>query len=440
MNAPAVNPQLLRLSALIDLQQRAGQARGAELGYLIVNDTMQVVPYQQAALWRDGRVSAVSGVAAPEAGGPYPRWLQDVLARAVKLPADDAAVLTVDPEAVGLTPSAWTEWFPAHAVLLRLPDPRGGLSGALLLGRADPFHPGETQLLAAIAGTYGLAMAAADLPRRRVGHRTLRHWLQGAAVLAVVAASFAPVRSSVLAPAEIVAAAPSPIRAPFDGVVDAVHVTPNQPVHKGDNLLSFETTERRAKAEVASKALEIARAEFTEASQQAFNDPQAKARLALLQAKVDQARLEADYNREMLARAEVAAPSDGVAVFDDAHQWIGRPVALGERIMVLAPPSSTRLDIAVPVADVVTFEQRAEVVFFPNIAPDHPAHGSLASVGYAANVSPDGVLSYTARAALDGDGLRLGLKGTAKIYGPRRPFILWVLRRPLAVAREWLSL
>ena len=54
----------------------------------------------------------------------------------------------------------------------------------------------------------------------------------------------------------------------------------------------------------------------------------------------------------------------------------------------------------------------------------------------------DGGLAYNFRAHLDdaAGGLRLGLKGTAKIFGPPRPFLLWVLRRPLAVVREWLSL
>jgi hypothetical protein len=33
MNAPAINPQLLRLSALLDLERRARCARGSELTY-----------------------------------------------------------------------------------------------------------------------------------------------------------------------------------------------------------------------------------------------------------------------------------------------------------------------------------------------------------------------------------------------------------------------
>lgn len=443
MNAPAINPQLLRLSALLDLERRAREAKGPELTYLMANDTAIVVPYQQAALWRRDSLIAVSGVAMPESSGPYARFLKTALAAAAKQAAGDtAAPFAVDGAVLGIPPSDWAAWFPQAAVFIPLPDPRGGLAGGLLIGRQDPFHPAELQLLGAIGGTYGLALAASELPRRRRRNLRARHMLQAAAVVLLIAAGFAPVRSSVLAPADVVATAPFPIRSPFDGVVATVHVVPNQFVHKGDRLVSLETTERQAKTEVSDKALEIARAEYAEASQQAFSDAQAKGRLALLRTKIEQAQLEADYNRAVLARSELTAPSDGVAVFDDANQWIGRPVMLGERIMVVAPATSNALDIAVPVADVVTFDPAADVVFFPNIAPDHPAYGKLHSVGYAPTVNAEGLLAYTARANLDStsDALRLGLKGTAKIYGPPRPFALWVLRRPLAVVREWLSL
>lgn len=442
-NASAANPQLLLLSALLDLERRARSGRKAELVYLIVNDTALVVPCQRAALWRHGRVAAVSGVAMLETSGPYGRFLTALMPAAERLAAADVeAPLLLDAAMLGMTPADWAEWLGPAVVYVPLPDPRGGQAGGLLLARPEPFHPGELQLLAALGGTYGLALAAGELPRRRVRTLRRRRLLQAAAVLALLAASFLPVRSSVLAPAEIVAAAPVPIRAPFDGVVDQVLVSPNAPVRQGDRLLSFETTERRARAEVADKALEIARAEYAESSQLAFADPQAKGRLPLLRAKVEQAQLEADYNRTMLARAEVTAPRDGVAVFDEAQQWIGRPVALGERIMVLAPPQSRALDIAIPVAELVSFEPAAETLFFPNVAPDEPTAGRLASVGYAATLNAEGVLAYTARAQLaaDAPALRLGLKGTAKIYGPRRPFLLWVLRRPLAVLSEWLSL
>jgi multidrug resistance efflux pump len=439
MTALPLHPHLLRLSALIDLERRAREASPAELPYLMVNDTLAVVPYQQSALWRAGRVAAVSGVASADEGGPYYGWLSRALAAAAKL--HQAGV--VDAAALGLDPAVWDEWFPPTAFWLPLADRRGHLFGGLLFGRQDSWHDAEIQLLEALGGTYALCLAVANQRRRpRHGRTHRRRWLWIAVMTVAAAVSMLPVRSSVLAPAEVVAATPFPVRAPFDGVVDTIHVTPNAPVHKGEILISFDTTERHAKADVAQKALEIARAEYAEASQQAMSDPRSKGRLAILQSKVAQAELEYEYDRTMLQRAEVLSPADGVAVFDDPHQWIGRPVTLGERIMVVAPPQSEDIDLAVPVADVVTFQDGADVTFFPNITPDHPSRGHLLYASYGSAPNPDGVLSYQFRAHLDDPpgGLRLGLKGTAKLFGPREPFALWALRRPIAVVRTWLSL
>lgn len=439
---PGRNPQLLRLSALIELEQRARALPAAELGYLMVNDTLTIMPYQQAAFWRDGKVAAVSGVAAAETGGPYHRWLATVLAAIAASPrARERHV--VDVAALGPVAADWAEWFPPEALWCPLIDRRSELLGGLLFGRHDPWLEGEQQLIGLLGGTYALSLAVDELRPRRHWHRIGRRravWVIGAA--AVLAASMLPVRSSVLAPAEIVAAAPFPIRAPFDGVVASIDVTPNAMVKRGDVLVSFDTTERQAKAEVAAKSLQIAQAEYSEASQQAFTNPQAKGRFSILQARVAQAEAELAYDRSMLARATVKAPTDGVAVFDDPQQWLGRPAVLGERIMVIAPARSADLDIRVPIAQVVTFAKGSEVVFFPNVDPEHPSRGTLTYAGYDSGIGPDGVMAYTFRAHLDSapQGLRLGLKGTAKIFGPRRPFLLWVLRRPLAVVRAWLSL
>jgi hypothetical protein len=440
------NPQLLRLSALLELEQRARSLGAAELGYLMVNDTVGVVAYQQAAFWRAGKVAVVSGVAAIEQGGPYHRWLARVLAAAAAAPRR-MDVHEVDAATLGVAPAEWEEWFPPQAVWCPLVDRRGHLLGGLLFGRADPWRDAELHLLGLLAGSYAQCLAMDELPTRRSWRGgSSRRVLWATGIVAALAVSLMPIRASVLAPAEVVAAAPFPIRAPFDGVVASVAVTPNARVTRGELLVSFDTTERQAKTDVAEKALEIARAEYVEASQRALTDPRAKGRFAILQAKVAQAEAELAYDRATLARAAVKAPIDGVAVFDDAQQWSGHPAVLGERIMVIAPAHSADLDIRVPIAQVVTFAPDAEVLFFSNVDPDHPSRGRLTYAGYDSTPGPDGVMAYIFRAHLaalsggDADGLRLGLKGTAKIFGPRRPFLLWALRRPLAVVRQWLSL
>lgn len=125
----------------------------------------------------------------------------------------------------------------------------------------------------------------------------------------------------------------------------------------------------RTRLRVAAKSREIAEAEYGQTAQQALSDPSVKGKLALLQSKIAQQAAEVAFVEEQLRRAEMAAPSAGIAVFDDPNDWIGRPVATGERIMMVADPAQVELEIHVPVADVATFDEGAQTVFFPNVSP-----------------------------------------------------------------------
>ena len=451
MSAPnsALNYQLLRLGALLQLEQRARAAGRKELEFLIVNDTATVVSYQQAALWRKnpagGSSLVLSGVAVADAGAPYRIWLDRAIAaivqgeQAANLHSLTAADL---PDALA---KEWPEWFPSNALWCPFARREGGLVGGLLLGRADPWLDGDRQLVEMLSGSYGQSLILADIGRpaglSRWARLRRRPVLIGiVVVLALVA--LVPTRQSVLAPAEIVPVDPAPVRAPFEGVVDSLHVAPNEPVRTGQPLVSLDRTQLATRLAVAQKSLDMAREEYADTAQAAMSDEKSKGKLAILASKVDQQQAEMSYDKDQLERAEVTAPADGIAVFDDSNEWAGKPVALGERIMQIASPTDTQLEIQVPAADVVTFNIGSETVFFSNLAPDSPSRGALTFASYSSAVTADGVLSYAFRAKLDAKGapLRLGLKGTAKIYGPRRPLVLWLLRRPIQLVREWLSL
>jgi hypothetical protein len=447
-NNPPLNYQLLRLSALLQLEQRARSATAAELRFLMVNDTATVVSYQQAVLWRsDVAPSAaftLSGVAVADDGGPYRVWLDNLIPAITRgEKAKTLHILTAD-DFSGPIAEEWAEWFPPHALWCPLLRSDGKLVGGLLLGRADPWGEGDRQLVETVGGAYAQSLVlAGQVFSRRIVPGTWRkpRFLVGAALVLLLIA-MVPVRESVLAPAEITPVNPAPVRSPFEGVVYALNVAPNTPVHAGQKLVSLDKTELQTKLAVAQKALDMASEEYAGTAQQAMDDQKAKSRLAILDSKVDQQKAELAYDREMLSRADVVAPADGIAVFDDSNEWAGKPVTLGERIMLIASPTDTQLEIQVPASDVVTFEPGSKVAFFSNLTPDNPARGTLVFASYASSVTADGVLSYAFRAKLNPDepALRLGLKGTAKIYGPRRSLILWVLRRPIAAIRKTLSL
>jgi len=457
------DPQSQRLGQLLQLEHRARRASVEELGFVMVNETAQVVIYQQAALWQTldteggvGRLAALSGVAIPEAQGPYVRWLNRLLTW-VASQAGEGEGAETRPLTVADLPGGeqgelgrdWAEWLPAHALWCPLARSGGKPLGGLLFARPNPWSEGERQVLSLLAEHYAQCWILTHLPKARVPWTgTLvrrRRWLVAAAAI-LVAGALVPVRQSVLVPAEVVPIDPLQIRAPFDGIVDAIPVQPNQSVHSGQVLASLETAQLRSHQRVAVKAREIAEAEYGQAAQEAMTQDKAKGKLAVLRAKIDQQAAEVAYLDDQLSRADLTAPADGIAIFDSPTDWIGKPVSVGERVMLVADPKRVELELQVPVAEAVTFEAGSEVLFFRNVAPEQPIKGRVVFASYASAVTADGVAAYRFRAHVQapgdesGEGLRIGLKGTAKLFGPRRPLALWLLRRPLAVVRQWLPL
>jgi len=112
-------------------------------------------------------------------------------------------------------------------------------------------------------------------------------------------------------------------------------------------------------------------------------------------------------------------PGAGLAIFDEPNDWIGRPVTIGERLLEIADPNEAELEIWLPVADAITLKPGAEVEFFLNVSPGAPLRAKLRQASYEATVSPAQLLGYRLKATLDDPAPtpRIGLRGTAKIYG-----------------------
>ena len=451
--------------SLLDLSRRARQAATVrELSFVLVNDTRSLVAYRQAGLWLAAEgVYALSGVVQIEANAPYALWLEQVCACLAG--QDTGVVRTV--VASDLPPSLadeWDEWWPLHAVWLPLhgtpassPEPGHPAKDAagLVLVRDLPWTPNETLLLQEWADIGRHAFHA--LYRPRVGSwRSLRQraraqltlqpgqrwWQQrplrwAALVLAILVF---PVRLTVLAPGELVPAHPLVIRAPLEGVVDVFHVQPNELVKKDQPLFGFDEALIQSRADVAAQALATAETEYRQTSQQALSDPKSKPQLALLIGKIEEKRAEVEYLRDQLLRSRVLAPQDGVALLDDPSEWIGRPVAVGERIMRIADPSDSEVEAWLPIADAIALPAQAQVSLYLNASPLSPVSARLRFQAHDAVQRPDGSYAYRVRASLQvPTAHRVGLKGTAKVYGGWVPLVYWVLRRPLAAIRATLG-
>ena len=438
--------QIATLSLLAQLTHRARHAATMEeLAFLAVNETHGLVPYRQAALWRRdaagvGRVLAVSGAPMIERDAPFPIWLERLIGVLDRRRKGASALTVTASDLPADLAEDWGEWLPTHALLIPLSG-GGEVRGALLLARDPPWQEGDARLLGEVTDAYGHAWAALDRRRHLWPWRALLRrdrWLAVAIAVLVFGVMWIPVRQSALAPAEIVPLEPTVVRAPLDGVVERIVVQPNQDVAAGEVLLTLDPTQIRNRLDVARKARDVAEAEYRQAAQQAAFDDKSRQQLTILKGRAEQRQADVTYAESLLARIQVKAEQPGIAVFDDPNDWTGRPVRIGERILTIADPAKAEIEVRLPVADAINLESGAEVALFLNIAPERRIDATLRYASYEASVAPDGALSYRLKATLAGNAPppRIGLKGTAEIYGQKVSLFYYLMRRPLAALRQ----
>lgn len=442
--------QLFGLGTLVELLKRARHgATAQELAFIIVNESHALSAYRQAALWRReakgrGSVVAISGSTAIERNAPFILWLNRALAKLdTHVEAGEArAVGAADLQ--GALGEEWAEWLPVHGLWVPLVAGDSQL-GAVLFVREEPWSDGDRHLVRELMDGYAYAWASFQGGRRR---RVLS-WLQGrrrlvqlAIFAAAMAALWLPFPLSALAPAEVVALKPTIVRAPIDGVVDHFAVRPNGPVKEGQLLLQLDPRAIENKLEVANKALAVSEAEYRQAAQSALFDDKSRSQLAVLKGRMDQRQADATYAKSLLDRIRVTASRNGVAVFDDPNDWVGRPVTIGERLLEIADPTEVELEIWLPVADAITLKPGASIEFFLNVSPQAPLRANLRLASYEATMSPSNLLGYRLKATFESpsDAPRIGLRGTAKLYGERVSLFYYLARRPLAAARQMLGL
>lgn len=448
VGSPAAQAQLVGLATLLQLIKRARNAATAEeFGFLVVNETNSLLRYRQAALWqRDGvagsRVTAVSGTPVIDRNAPFVAWLERAMTALDGQSDADSARPVGGHDLPGALGEEWAEWLPEHGFWLPLTGP-DGVHGALLLARDEPWDEAEGHLLRELADGFAHAWSRFRRGRSRFSIGALRRapaLARLAAVAVVVLLLLLPVRLSALAPAEVVALEPTVVRAPLEGVVDQFMVKPNEAVKDGQLLLKLDPRTLENKRAVAAKSLEVAEAEYRQAAQQALFDDKSRSQLAVLKGRIDQRRTELGYIQSLLGRINVHASRAGIAVFSDTNGWIGKPVNLGERLLEIADPALVELEIWLGVSDAINVESGAPVEFFLNISPDAPLHATLRQASYEVSLSPAGVLGYRLKARLEaGATPRIGLRGTAKIYGQRVTLFYYLIRRPFAAARQFVG-
>ncbi len=423
-----------------------------ELEFRILNRTVALCPYDRASLWAmDGRKPALIGVSGKSSVDKYSelaaKWRDCIAAFSEngKNAVVNEAIFESDADK-----EAWKQlgektsglsvlWLPIYS--------RKKLKAGLWLERwgEKQWQAAELKLFQPLTLGYGAAWEKLDRPG--MGSRLAKGAFSRGRFLAFVAVMLAllifvrlPLR--VVAPCTVVAKDPLVVTAPLNGVVEEVVVEPGQSVDQGELLFIYDKRVALEELEVAEQQVRIIESSLNRSRMLAFGDEEARAEIAILEHRLEQekARLElAEYN---VSRLEVTADLAGQVVIDDPHEWRGRPVVIGERVLELVKSEHSKLRIWLPDDDNVDFDEERQLKVFLNAFPDSSLRADLAYVAPNVGLSPDGVPSVMAEAQwrdLDRE-LKIGLQGTAVLYGDRVSLAYWLLRKPWAWMNRVLGL
>jgi multidrug resistance efflux pump len=260
--------------------------------------------------------------------------------------------------------------------------------------------------------------------------------------VAVIAAMFYPVPMTALAPMEVVPQGAFVVAAPIDGVIETIVPPPNSAVKKGDILVQYVDTVPRNELLVAEREVSVAEAKLRQFQQSSFVDETAKRELAAARAELKLKVAERDFAQDTYDKSQVRAARDGVAVYADRKEWVGKPVVTGQRILEIADADKVELRANLAVADVLDLKPGARVRVFLDGDPLKPLNARVVSASHQARVVEGQGLVYRIDATFDpGQPLpRPGVHGTAQLFSDKAPLGYYLFRRPLTWVRQKVGL
>jgi len=455
---PKTERQTQRLQALLMLEaELRRQKTQISLSLWAVNELRAVVDYSQCILFRlnrsgRARASAVSSLSSVDRNAPFIRWaegrIEQEIAKVINLEEEKkASVINVSlDDEVGKDQKATGKVvYPFHqAIFLPFYNRSGEMFGGLLMARNKPWLESEQIIASRLSETVSHGFQAL-IPQKNLRLWSAPKWLLIGVPLLICLVMLIPVPLTTLAPAEIIADQSTIVAAPIDGVIVRILKDANVEVSKGDLLFEFDNTELKASAEIARRKLQVSSARFGTAQTAVFADARVYRQLAIAKAEVDLAKAERTFAERKLERTLVRAARSGQLIYTDRKDWIGKPVKTGERVMEIADVKRVVLRIDLPVADAISLLEKAEVRLFLDADPLKALSAKLRHASHLAVEQPGIGLVYRIVADLEPEAgaavtPRIGLRGTAQIFGDKVFLGFYLFRKPISAVRQYFGI
>lgn len=438
------------LLALLKVESDARDATSVrDLVFIMANETRKLTRARQVFVMLPGlkggyEVQGVSSLPVVDRQAPLTILIENIVNRA----SNGVGLSALGPIAFPETGEDRTADAYPFRSLVWVPLQHGGrpASGGLVLAREDAWADHDTVIAKRLAAAYAHAWMALKGTSRRLRLKllALSKWQAGAAAGVIAAMFLIPVPLTALAPVEIIARDPYVVAAPIDGVVETVAVEANQTVKPGDLLIKLADTTLRNRVQMAEREVQVAEARLKQSNQVAFDDSRGMHDIGIARAELALKMAERDFARDLLAKTEIRAGRQGIAMYSDKRDLVGRPVAVGERMLEVADASMIEARIELAVADAIALAPGARVKLFLDSDPLSPFLAAVTRADYKAKAGENDIVSFrvTARLASDqGRALpRLGVRGTAQVIGGKVPLGFYLFRRPITALRQGLGL
>lgn len=435
-------------------EELSAKARSAEseqaLMFIMANETHALLPYRSTLVFTihygEPVLVCASGLTAVDRRSVFGSWVEQMV-KAV-LPAISERQILGAQDVPEHLRAAWSEYWPETVQVHPIPGSRGEPLGVVVYVTDQAWPEASVPMLNALHQMHGVCLqnlrtskSSLDFFRQLVDGRNLKtRKVLTRSLAALVLALLLPIRQFVIAPAEIISLDAIAVTSPVEGIVAELVAKPNQLVKKGDVLIRLDDTAIRNRLESARQALEVSRAEYLAGAHRAFVSSDKTAEAGVLKGRINERLAEVAFLEDQMGMLDIRASRDGIAVYGQENDWIGKPVSAGQRIMELADSAKVGVNAWVPVADAINMRSGESIHVLLYADPLSPLTATIEQASYQASKSPDGVVAYRVRATLPPqDKVRLGLRGNAKINGEWVVLGYFIFRRPLAAVRQWLG-
>jgi len=427
----------------------------------IVNAPQAVIPYERAAIALEQRgrfkLSAVTGLTQVNADAPELAPLNSILQWAAL--AEEVVNVRQHGDEIDSdreeTRAKFKQYFTESGMrgfyAIPLNDDTGRV-GILSLESSDPdfLSTVHIELLQVLASQATVALRNAQmykevpfisvlepvLERKRkfmALEKTRRTMITAAAAAALVFLVIFPLPMRVDGDATVAPGRRAQVQPEFEAVISKVFVHEAEAVKRGQVVAEMDAWDIRSGLAAAQAKYQAALLQMNRAL--AGNDG---GEGGIQRVSADYWKGEVAREQELLSRAQLRSPIDGVIATPHVETFAGRRLQFGEAFADVVDTANVVVDVAVDASDVALLRTGEKAAVKLNSYPTRTFHGDVAMVSPKGVAAGDERVFYARVAVANPDGaLRTGMEGRAKITSGwrtsgyvffRKP-VLWIYSR-----------